>query len=116
MPVLRAGGTSRRTVLSAYGASATRDASWFIRFVGWAMGAKMRDKERMESLVRASDFDWTLVRPSMLSNGKASGPYRASCTQRSEMASPVSRADLAAFIVQTAARSEFIGQASIVTG
>jgi putative NADH-flavin reductase len=50
-------GTRRLIALSAYGAGQTRQASWFICFVRAVIGEKMRDKDNMESLVRASDTD-----------------------------------------------------------
>ena len=59
-----------------------------------------RDKVRQEAVVRASDLDWTIVRPGALANGPKRGRYRHGprvghwlWTVR------VSRADVAAFML-----------------
>ena len=115
VPAMHATGSHRLIALSAYGASETRNASWFIRFVRMVIADKMRDKDAMEALVRASDTDWTLVRPPALTNGQASGRYRSGIRLRRGMTGRLSRADLAAFILQTAESGEFIGQAPVVS-
>lgn len=109
-------GARRLIALSAYGASETRDASLFIRFVRKVIAAKMRDKDAMEALVRASATDWTLVRPPALTNGKASGDYRCGVGLRPGITGRLSRADLAGFMLQTAQSGSYIGQAPVVCG
>ncbi len=59
-----------------------------------------RDKVRQEAVIRASDLDWTIVRPGALTNGPARGRYRQGdrvghwlWTVR------ISRADVAAFML-----------------
>jgi len=58
------------------------------------------DKTRQEAVIRASDLDWTIVRPGMLTNGPKRGHYRHGprvghwlWTVR------ISRADVAAFML-----------------
>lgn len=115
VPAMQASGSRRLIALSAYGASETRDASWFIRFVRTVIAAKMRDKDKMEALVRASATDWTLVRPPALTNGPASGSYRSGTALAPGMTARLSRADLAAFILRTAERADYLGQAPVVS-
>ena len=115
VPAMQATGSRRLIALSAYGASETSKASWFIRFVRMVIADKMRDKDAMEALVRASGTDWTLVRPPALTNGQASGRYRSGTGLRPGIAGRLSRADLAAFILQTAESGNFIGQAPVVS-
>lgn len=115
VPAMQASGSRRLIVLSAYGASETRRASWFIRFVRLVIAEKMRDKDAMEALVRASGTDWTLVRPPALTNRQASGRYRSGTGLRPGMAGRVSRADLAAFMLHTAESGNFTGQAPVVS-
>ncbi len=56
-------GVRRLLVVSAHGAAESRDRSLYALAV-WAMqGRKMRDKDRMEGLIRESSADWTIVRP-----------------------------------------------------
>ena len=115
VPAMQAANSQRLIALSAYGASETRNASWFIRFVRMVIADKMRDKDAMEALVRASGTDWTLVRPPALTNGGASGKYRSGTGLRPGITGRLPRADLAAFILHTAERGNFIGQAPVVS-
>ena len=112
---MQATNSQRLIALSAYGASETRDASWFIRFVRWVIADQMRDKDAMEALVRASGTDWTLVRPPALTNGGASGKYRSGTGLRPGITGRLPRADLAAFILRSAEGGTFIGQAPVVS-
>lgn len=115
VPAMHAVGVHRLIALSAYGAAETRNASWFIRFVRMAIADKMRDKDAMEALVRASDTDWTLVRPPALTNSEATGRYRSGTGLRPGITGRLPRADMAAFILHTAESGEFIGQAPVVS-
>ena len=115
VPAMQATNSQRLIALSAYGASETRHASWFIRFVRWVIADKMRDKDAMEALVRSSGTGWTLVRPPALTNGGASGRYRSGIGLTPGITGRLSRADLAAFILRTAESGAFIGQAPVVS-
>jgi putative NADH-flavin reductase len=108
-------GTQRLIALSAYGASETRDHSWFIRLVRKIIREKMRDKDAMEKLVRASTTDWTLVRPPALTNGAVTGAYRASTSLKPGITGRLSRADLAGFMLSVAERGDFLHQAPVVS-
>jgi putative NADH-flavin reductase len=57
------------------------------------------DVRRMEVTVRQSELDWTLVRPSRLTDGPATGLYRAGPGHALPDARPVARADVADFIL-----------------
>ncbi|MDQ1922035.1 NAD(P)-dependent oxidoreductase [Massilia pseudoviolaceinigra] len=108
-------GVQRLVALSAYGASETRNASLFIRFIRKIIAAKMRDKDGMEALVRDSELDWTLVRPPILTNGERSGSYRAGTALQPGVTGRLSRADLAAFMLREAGEGNYIGQAVVVS-
>lgn len=110
-----AAGARRLIALSAYGASETRKASLFIRLVRKIIAAKMRDKDGMEAVVRASGLDWTLVRPAVLTNGPHTGHVRAGASLRPGLAGRISRADLAAFLLREAADGNDIGGAVVVS-
>lgn len=53
------------------------------------------DKRRMETIIRASGLDWTIVRPPRLSDGPRTGTYRTAIDRNVRGGIRVSRADLA---------------------
>jgi putative NADH-flavin reductase len=60
------------------------------------------DSRAMEAAVRASDRDWTIVRPPRLTNKGKPGGYRAVKDWRPPGGSVMDRADLAAFLLDEA--------------
>jgi putative NADH-flavin reductase len=81
----------------------------------WAtQGHKMRDKDRMEELIRASDVDWTIVRPPALTTGPRTGAYRIGTDLRVRITSNISRADMAEFLVGEAVEGAYVREAPII--
>lgn len=115
LQAMNAAGTQRLIALSAYGALESAQDSVFIRLIRKIIASKMRDKDAMEVLVRHSGMRWTLVRPPMLSNGAQTGRYRVGTDLQPGLTSKLSRADLAAFILQEAVSGQFTGQAPVVS-
>jgi len=66
------------------------------------------DMGRMEDVVRASELDWTILRPPMLTNGERTGIYRIALDHNVRGGIQVSRADLADAILRSLADSAFI--------
>jgi uncharacterized protein YbjT (DUF2867 family) len=58
-------------------------------------GTVYRDAATMEDAVRASDLDWTLVRPPRLTNGPRTGTYRTATDRNVRGGRSISRADVA---------------------
>ena len=73
------------------------------------------DKDRQEAMLRASDVDWTIVRPGALTNGPATGLARALTDLQGVIAGKVSRADVAAFIVENLETGDFRKTAVLLT-
>lgn len=73
------------------------------------------DKDRQEALLRASSVDWTIVRPGALTNGPATGLTRALTELQGVRAGRVSRADVAAFIVEHLDTDEYRKTAVLLT-
>lgn len=103
----------RLVVLSALGVGESRALAGFVMrklFIDGLLRLPFADHERQEELVRHSDLDWVLVRPSRLTNGPALGKYaRTSAIER--VPGAISRADVAAFLVEGAESSEWVGKA-----
>lgn len=74
----------------------------------------MEDKERQEALVKASDLDWTIVRPGGLTNGPATGRYQAGVGLKIS-AGQVSRCDVAAFVLKQLTDSTYLHQAPAIS-
>jgi putative NADH-flavin reductase len=72
------------------------------------------DMLQMVSLVRESDLDWTVVRVPMLTDDTATGQIKMGMVGKG-MGPRISRADLAAFMLQQAKSREFIRQAPAIS-
>ena len=73
------------------------------------------DKDRQEAQLRASDVDWTIVRPGALTNGPATGLTRVLTNLDGVTAGKISRADVAGFIVEQLASDEYRKTAVLLT-
>jgi putative NADH-flavin reductase len=113
---MQAEGVCRLIAVSAHGASESRDGSLYCRLLWAVLPNKMRDKEVMEGILSAADLDWTIVRPSALTNRLGRGRYRAAVDMRMFVWSHVSRAELATFILDELATPRFVRQCPGVTG
>lgn len=101
-------GVRRLVAVSAHGAAESRDRSAYSLALWASVRHKMRDKESMEALIRASDTNWTIVRPPALRDSEATGRYRTGTDLRIRLTSAVSRADLADFLVRETVTPAYI--------
>jgi putative NADH-flavin reductase len=62
------------------------------------LARQFADARAMEDVVRRSDLDWTMVRPTRLVNGPRTGRYRVSPDYAPRGGWKISRADVAEFI------------------
>lgn len=64
------------------------------------LAGPLADHDAQEDLVRASGLEWTIVRPAGLTNGKATGAWRAiRSTDPGRVKGRVSRADVAGYLL-----------------
>ncbi len=105
----------RLVAVSAHGAAESRDRSLYCLALWLTVAEKMRDKERMEALIRASDVQWTTVRPPALSNRAHTGAYRIGVDLKIRLTSKVSRADLADFLLREATAPAFSGRTPAIS-
>ena len=73
------------------------------------------DKDRQETLIKASDVDWTIVRPGFLTNGPLTKNYRTLTNLTGVTAGRISRADVAHFILNEIESMEYLRQTPLVT-
>lgn len=74
------------------------------------------DKDRQETLVRASDVKWTLVRPGFLTNRPGTGRYRVTVDLTGVMARKIARADVASYLLREMTTSMDAGRTVLVDG
>jgi uncharacterized protein YbjT (DUF2867 family) len=115
---MRETGVKRLVNLSAWGASQTNWATFPFYgklFVKTALRHVFEDKRRGEVALMASELAFVNVCPGPLSNGKSRRPLRASPDgARMSALPPVSRADLAAFMVDSLTDDTWLGQSPVV--
>jgi putative NADH-flavin reductase len=81
-----------------------------------ALRRQLVERRAQERRVRGSALDWTIVRPARLTDGPATGECRASEDVWVGAFSSVSRADLAAFLVERAPSRDFVRRSVAVIG
>ncbi|WP_420630613.1 NAD(P)-dependent oxidoreductase [Candidatus Leptofilum sp.] len=101
----------RLVVVSALGVGDSRDrvSRSFKMLMKTVLRKAYEDKERQEQFVRESDLDWIIVRPGGLTNGPATGDY-AFGLDPDIGGRQVSRADVAAFVLQQLSDDTFLHQ------
>ncbi len=67
------------------------------------------DKARQERELRQSNLDWVIVRPAQLTNGPRSGGYSV-VTDNSKVGKQISRADVAAFMLEQLTDERYLKQ------
>jgi putative NADH-flavin reductase len=63
------------------------------------LGRIYADKDVQERIIRRSQLDWTIVRPTILTNGPRTGTYRVQTDPRNWTSGFISRVDVADFLV-----------------
>jgi uncharacterized protein YbjT (DUF2867 family) len=73
------------------------------------------DKDRQEAIVRASDLDWVLVRPTILNDKPATGRVWAETDLSDIHGGTISRADVASFVVAQLTDDAWLRRAPLIT-
>src|SRR5262245_9035009 len=105
-------GVTRLVALSMYGVG---DPGLHATAMRVLVPAILRDKERMEELIRAGATQWTIIRPAVILGGARTDRYRVGPDLRLTPASTVSTADVAAAMLAAAADPATVGQALAIT-
>lgn len=110
---MRAAGVRRLLVVSVSGGYLEPTDGWLTRrvakpLVGRILRHNFADADRMETEVRGSGLDWTIVRPPRLTGGPATGTYRTG-TEGVRHAYSVARADVAGALLSFAADPATVG-------
>ncbi len=110
-------GARRLIMVSAAGAFIREDpeAGTLVKLILPAIFAKpFADVRAMERLVRGTDLDWTLVRPTRLVNDPGTGHYRVRDRYPAPGLTKIARADVAHFITGTLQAGSYLRQAPAI--
>lgn len=101
----------RLLVVSAIGVGDSRDrvSRSFKVLMKTVLRKAYEDKEKQEQIVRESGLDWVIIRPGGLTNGPATGEYEFGLDP-SIGGGQVTRADVAAFVLQQLNDDTFLHQ------
>ena len=80
------------------------------------LGRVYADKDVQERIIRRSRLDWTIVRPTILTNGPRTGAYRVLIDPRDWTSGSISRADVADFLVAQIDDASLLHKTPTLTG
>lgn len=117
--VMENSGVKRLIFESTIGIDDSRDhAPWIARKFFFPVVLKniFADKEIQERYIKASDLDWTIVRPARLTNGPLTSKYRiGSEINVNAVSSTISRADTAEFMLKQLTDNIFVRKTPAVS-
>jgi putative NADH-flavin reductase len=79
------------------------------------LGRVYADKDAQEWIIRRSRLDWTIVRPTVLTNGPRTGAYRVLVDTRDWRSGSISRADVADFLVKQINDAKLVRKTPVLT-
>lgn len=109
-------GPKRLVVVTGFGAGESRSAMHALEELGHNMllGRAYADKSVQEKIVQRSSLDWTIARPTILTNGPATGKYKVLVDPKSWRNGFISRQDVAQFLVGRALDRENLHEAPVL--
>lgn len=118
LEAMKQAGVRRLVCITGIGAGDSRGHGGFLYdrvFFPLLLKAVYADKDRQESLIRASDTDWTIVRPGFLTNGPLTGNYRVLTDLTGVTAGKIARADVAHFMLNELESNRYLRQTPLLT-
>lgn len=118
LDAMKKSGARRLVCVTGIGAGDSRGHGGFLYdrlFYPLLLRTVYADKDRQESLIRASGVDWVIVRPGFLTNGPLTGRYRAITDLSGVTAGWISRPDVAHFILQQLVAPSHLRQTPLLT-
>jgi uncharacterized protein YbjT (DUF2867 family) len=100
-------GVRRLVVMSSQGVGDSEIGGVAGSIAGALLRKSFRDKGVMEQALAATELDWTVLRPGMLTNGTARGTWRTG-EHREVIGGKIARADVAAFALRELADNAWV--------
>ncbi len=79
-------------------------------FLPLVLKRQYNDKDKQEAIIKKNLNNWIIVRPGYLTNGERTGKYRAITTLTGKHGGPISRADVADFMLSQVKLPTMIGK------
>lgn len=102
LPEMQQSGVNKLVSITGFGAGDSHDSINLLQKLPFNLILKRAydDKTIQEGLIEQSGLDWLIVRPGVLTSGRASGSYRVLTEKKDWRNGIVSRADVADLIVK----------------
>jgi len=110
-------GVKRLVAVTGFGAGDSRAAFSLPERISHRLflGTAYADKDRQEAIIRESDLDWLIVRPTILTNGRGRGRYQVLVDPNQWRNGLIARRDVADFLVREVIAPSHIRVAPVVT-
>jgi len=100
-------GAKRAFFISASAVEISPVLPFYVRFAAKYIIQKIlrhmyADLRKMEATIKATNLDWTIIRPPQLTDGPVTGHYRSSVNAFLKNALKISRADVAHYVIHNA--------------
>jgi putative NADH-flavin reductase len=117
IPAMRARSLQRIIFLSAFGVGETLGQASFVQRLVYCTLLRQifADKEKADAMLRQSGLDWTLVYPTVLTNGARTGSYRAGERLAMTGMPKISRADVASFMLEQLSSAEWVRRTVVIS-
>lgn len=118
LPAMEREGVRRLVLLSAFGVGEQLYEAPFLARLFFRLPLRhiYNDKAIAEDFVRNSRLDWTIVSPTMLTNGPKSGRYQAGEHLELHGMPKISRADVAEFLVRQLTDDSWLHETVVISG
>jgi uncharacterized protein YbjT (DUF2867 family) len=116
LPAMKTKGVRKLVCVTGFGAGDSNDAINILQRLPFKVLLQnaYNDKTIQEQLIVASELDWLIVRPGVLTNFPASGRYQVLTLPSSWRNGVISRADVADFIVTRISADQFNREKPVV--
>lgn len=116
LPAMQDRGVRRLLAVTGFGAGESHGRLSSVERVAFkaVMGRAYADKDRQEEMIVASDLDWTIARPGILTSNRMTGRYQVLTEPATWRNGMISRADVAHFLIHATEDGTYIREAPVL--
>jgi len=117
VPAMRTRSVKRIIFLSAFGVGETFAQASFVQRLAYhtLLRHSFADKAKADAVLRQSGLDWTLVYPTVLTNGARTGTWRVGERLAMTGMPKISRADVASFMLEQLSSAEWVQRTAVIS-